>query len=389
MSAQAAAPRADGRLAWVDWLKVVIVLGVFAYHAAQPYILTPWIVASDQKSLLLSASAGLGYLFGMPLMFVLAGAASLAALRGTTVASYVRGRLRLVVPLVLGLAILSPLQAWVGATTRGELIGPVPFAVRFWADAGPPRGPVWLGEHGFHLWFIGFLLAYALVSVPLLIRLRPDPSPMRPAAPWLAIVPITALVVTQVPLRVAAPAYRDWADLALWFAYFLAGAAMLARPRVLDHIGRHGLWLLVPGLLLAIPIGWLFADGSGFALESSPTFDAAGLGYIVLRTAVGACWVVVGLAIGRRWLNGRAEQAREASRLVLPFYVLHHPIVVVVAAVVVPLAWPVGLGFGVILGVSGAMTLAACLAVARTSTLRVLFGMGASRPDARPTTVSP
>jgi hypothetical protein len=188
---------------------------------------------------------------------------------------------------------------------------------------------------------------------------------------------------------VLAPAYRDWADLVLWFAYFLAGAAMLAWPRVLDRIGRHGLLMLVPGVLLALALVPIFAAGPGLALEATPAFDAAGLGYIALRTTIGICWVVVGLAIGRRWLNGRADQAREASRLVLPFYVLHHPMVVVAAAAIVPLAWPVGLGFGAILAVSGAMTLGACLAVARTSTLRVLLGMGATRSDARPTTVTP
>lgn len=377
------------RLAWVDWLKVLVIVGVFAYHAAQPFVMTTWIVVSDEKSLLLSAFAGLGYLFGMPLMFVLAGAASLVALRGTDVGAYLRKRLRLVVPLVAGLAILSPLQTWVGDATRGDVIGPAPFAVRFWADAGPPTGPLWLGEYGYHLWFIGFLLVYTLASVPVLVRLRRGATPMRPPAPLLAIVPIAVLVIGQVPLRVLAPAYRDWADLALWFAYFLAGAAMLAWPRALELIGRHGLVMVVPGLLLAVAMLPVFASGPGLALESNPTFDVAALGYIVLRTAIGACWVVVGLAIGRRWLDGAAAQAREASRLVLPFYVLHHPIVVVVAAVVVPLDWPVGVGFGTILAASGMLTLAACLLAVRTSTLRLLFGMSGGAPDVQRTAAAP
>ena len=77
------APRL-GRLAWIDWLKVIVVFGVFAYHAAQPFVLTTtWLVVDDEKSYLLSALAGLGYLFGMPLMFLLAGAASWIALQRT------------------------------------------------------------------------------------------------------------------------------------------------------------------------------------------------------------------------------------------------------------------------------------------------------------------
>lgn len=376
------------RLAWLDWLKVVVVLGVFAYHAAQPFVLTTWIVVGEEKSLLLSALAGLGYLFGMPLMFVLAGAASWSALQSTTAAAYARKRLRLVVPLVAGFAILSPLQAWIGATTRDEVIGPLPFAIQFWADAELPAGPIWLGDYGFHLWFIGFLLAYALVSAPLLVRFPTD-APMRPPARWLAIAPIAALLVGQVPIRVAFPAYRDWADFALWLGYFLAGAAMLAWPGVLRLVARHGLRMVIPGLVLAATMVPLYAGGPGLTLESEPAFDLASLGYIALRTAVGACWVVVAIAIGRRWFDVQPERAREASRLVLPFYVLHHPIVVVMAAVVVPLAWPVALSFTAILALSGILTLAGCLLAARTSALRVLFGMGATTsPAPAPTRVA-
>jgi glucans biosynthesis protein C len=377
MSPAASSRGEVGRLAWIDWLKVIVVLGVFAYHSAQPFVLTSWIVVHDEKSLLLSALAGLGYLFGMPLMFLLAGAASWAALQATAVGTYARRRLRLVLPLVAGFAVLSPLQAWAGASTRGEVIGPVAFAVRFWADAELPAGPAWLGDYGYHLWFIGFLLVYALVSIPLLVRLRASGPPMRPPATWLATVAVAALLVAQVPLRVAFPVYRDWADFALWLGYFVAGAAMLAWPAVLPAIARRGLLMLVPGLLLAAAMVPIYLAGPGFALESSPTFDAASLGYIALRTAVGACWVVGAIAIGIRWFDVRGAQARAASRLVLPFYVLHHPIVVMVAAVVVPLSWPMGLSFATILAVSGVLTLAACLVAARTSPLRLLFGMGA------------
>ena len=386
MSSATGTPGDVRRLAWIDWLKVIVVLGVFAYHAAQPFVLTSWIVVAEEKSLLLSALAGLGYLFGMPLMFLLAGAASWAALQGTTVVAYARKRLRLVLPLVAGFAILSPLQAWIGASTRGESIGPLHFAVRYWTDAELPLGPTWFGDYGYHLWFIAFLLVYALVSLPLLVRLRAQP-PLRPTAAWMVTLPIAGLIIGQVPLRVAFPAYRDWADFAMWLAYFLAGAALLARPAVLQSIAGRGLVMVVPGILLAAAMIPLFQDGSGMTLESSPTFDAASLGYIVVRTVIGACWVVVAVAIGSRWFDGRGAQAREASRLVLPFYVLHHPIVVVVAAVVVPLSLPMGLSFVTILAVAGLLTLGACLAAARQSALRVLFGMGAPPPAPRSTTV--
>ena len=63
MTADAATPRGAttiGRQAWIDWLKVLVVIGVFVYHAAQPFVLTTWIVVGEEKSVVLSAIAGLG-----------------------------------------------------------------------------------------------------------------------------------------------------------------------------------------------------------------------------------------------------------------------------------------------------------------------------------------
>jgi hypothetical protein len=64
------------RLNWIDWLKVIVVLGAFVFHAAQPFVATSWLVNDTEKSLLLSVLSGFGYMVGMPLMFFLAGAAT-------------------------------------------------------------------------------------------------------------------------------------------------------------------------------------------------------------------------------------------------------------------------------------------------------------------------
>ncbi len=81
------------RLVWVDWLKGLVVLGVVAFHAAQPYVVTDWIVNATEDSYVLSGLAGLGYLFAMPLMFLLAGVTGWIALERRTTWQYLRVRL--------------------------------------------------------------------------------------------------------------------------------------------------------------------------------------------------------------------------------------------------------------------------------------------------------
>ena len=374
-------------VAWIDWLKVLVIVGVFAYHAAQPFVLTTWVVVDREKSLVLSALAGLGYLFGMPLMFLLAGAASWLALRTTPLHTYFAKRLRLAAPLVGGILVLTPLQAWIGAVTRGASTSLPDFALGFWADVEIAVSPLWLGTHSYHLWFLGFLLIYAVVSAPVLVRLTPRNGRLRmPTA--LLVAPMAVLTVSQLPLRVAFPSYRDWADFALWFVYFLIGAAMVAYRPLLLAMTRRGFAMLLAGIGLAVAMVPIFLAGPGFELESAPRYDAASVGYIALRTAMTWCLVVVAVAVGAHWLDRRPAQARSASGLILPFYVLHHPIVVAVAAVAV--TWPVGwmLKFSVILIASFALSVGASMGVARTPVLRGLLGMGPLRPMGRSTALA-
>ena len=98
------------RLNWIDWLKVVVVVGAFLFHAAQPFVYTAagtpasWLIYDTDKSLLLSLLSGFGYLFGMPLMFFLAGAATWLAVEKRGIGGHTGLRLqRLLIPLVMGL----------------------------------------------------------------------------------------------------------------------------------------------------------------------------------------------------------------------------------------------------------------------------------------------
>ena len=50
------------RLNWIDWLKVLVVVGAFLFHAAQPFVATTWLINDTEKSLPLSVASGFGFL---------------------------------------------------------------------------------------------------------------------------------------------------------------------------------------------------------------------------------------------------------------------------------------------------------------------------------------
>lgn len=360
------------RLNWIDWLKVTVVFGAFVFHAAQPFVLTGWLVSDGEKSVVLSLYSGFGYLFGMPLMFLLAGATTWLATQRTGLAGHAAMRIRrLVLPLVLGLVILSPLQAWLATLAGGQLEDLGTFLPRYVGALRWPTGPTWFGDYGYHLWFLAFLFLDVLLVLPLLPRLRAarDAGTLRIGAiarrpAGLAAV-FAAILVPQLVLRPLFPVYRDWADFVLWLCYFGIGILAMADGGLLDALlarRRAFLWLLPAA---AIALGLILPFGSPLDLEHGSSFSAIGIAYITWRTTL--CWLMVISLVGFAsvYLRTRPRFLVWASGWVLPFYVLHHPVVVVVAALAIRTGFGTWTKFGLILLVSLAGTLLLCEVVRR------------------------
>ena len=102
------------RLHYIDWLRVLAILGVFLFHAVHPFDATDWHIKNADQSILVTLVFVIFlYPWGMPLFFQLSGAGSWFALRKRTGRQFARERtLRLLVPFLIGSALFMPLQAW-------------------------------------------------------------------------------------------------------------------------------------------------------------------------------------------------------------------------------------------------------------------------------------
>jgi surface polysaccharide O-acyltransferase-like enzyme len=360
------------RLNWIDWLKIIVVFGAFVFHAAQPFVVTGWLVNDDEKSVVLSLYSGFGYLFGMPLMFLLGGATTWLAAERSGAARHARLRIRrLAVPLALGLIVLSPLQTWLATLASGGLQPPGDFLAGYVASMRLYPSPAWFGDYGYHLWFLAFMFIDVLLVLPLLPRLRAarDAGTLsigRLAGRGLGLAWLFgALLVPQLVVRPLFPVYRDWADFILWLGYFGFGVLAMADRELLAAIlnrRRLTLWLLP---VAAVALGPLLLLGSPLDLENRPGFGLSGLAYVTWRTALGWLMVLSLVGFGSTFLRARPRFLAWASGIVLPFYVLHHPVVVPVAALVVGMSIGLWAKFTLIVGASLVGTLLLCEAVRR------------------------
>src|SRR5215470_4361390 len=115
-----AAGKPTGHIVYFDWLKFLVVYGIIVYHTSLPFSYASWLIESRDRSLVLTAFTAFTFPWGIPLLFLLSGAGEYFGLSSRPLGSFVLRRiLRLGLPFVIGLILLSPLQAYfVGAAHK-------------------------------------------------------------------------------------------------------------------------------------------------------------------------------------------------------------------------------------------------------------------------------
>lgn len=373
------------RVYFLDWLRVLAVLGVFFFHTFRPFdFLGDWNVLNTDRSLVLTYLMMFFFTWGMPLLFVLAGAASWFALRSRAGRHFLRERsLRLLIPLLVGILLLGPPQAYVEALTHRRFAGSFfQFLPWFFEHIQISWHPWWI-NYVYHLWFLAFLWLITLIALPLFIFLRGAAGSRvldklaawcaRPGGIFLFIVP---LALIQIALRVPFPANEDWADFVFYLALFVYGFLLLSRPSFAEAICRHQWIALVLGLLAFFSIGATVLAGPGVAWEFSPSYTAGSLLYQLVYSINTWAWLVFVLSCGIRWLNRNSKVLGPANEAVLPFYVLQQPVIILIAFYVVQ--WNMGVlpKWLIISMLAMALTLAVYeLLIRRVNAMRWLFGM--------------
>ncbi|MDD1652664.1 MAG: acyltransferase family protein, partial [Methanomicrobiales archaeon] len=227
----ASAPSEAGRLHYLDWLRVLAILGVFLFHASNVFNDQDFVVKNAEQSPVITGVQAFFFPWGMPLFFLIAGAGTWFALRRRTSSQYVKERSsRLLIPFIVGSILLSPVQVyceWRYTTNVGifdgsftDFLGSLPW--------GP--NPRIFGLVGYHLWFLGFLFSFSLLALPLFRWLQRESG--RRFVSGLArvcqhrggiLVFILPPVVARLALQPFFPYEHHWADFFFLFTFFVIG----------------------------------------------------------------------------------------------------------------------------------------------------------------------
>ena len=384
------------RIHYLDWLKVLIVYGILLFHASLVFTGGTWLVTNGQGSVLLSAFAGFCFPWGIPAMFLIAGADAYFGTRSVTPVQFVWRRvLRLLLPMAVGLAVLSPYQRFVTSHNPPPPLSNLPdFYVNFFRTFHFEPNLQWISRYWLHLWFLGYLFAISVICLPLLMWLRREGglrftsfivrvANLRGGIFYLA----APLFVLELMLRPLFPAYQDWADSATYTFVFAMGALFFSDRRFEAAIRREIHWVLLLGAFAVFGVTSVLSTVHYNLLAISRLPGPEQAAFSLFWTLDVWAWNLAVLYIGIRWLDRPNRAMSYAQESILPFYVIHHPVVVTIASFVV--TWSLGVWpkFAVIVVLGYAITLCIYeLGVRRWGLMRTIFGLGPmrARPEARP-----
>ena len=360
----------------MDWLRSLVILLLIPFHTAR--IFDPfeanYVSNGHTSRVMFEIFIGLTAPWMMPLLFFLAGSAAWLALQRRTPNQYLGERVRrLLVPLVFGVLVVVPPQAYLGWITHGG--APISYLGYLGNYFGHPQGDL-SGYTGYftpaHLWFILYLLAISVVLLPLLLFIRSRREGRaasgfarlmaRPGAVLLLAVPIT--------LTLAAPS--PGGKNMLYFAVlFFLGYLFVADERLQKVLDRNRYWAL--GLGIAAMVGCRFI----FSLHADwSTFSLPSILYGLLQSFNTWLWLIAFVAFGRRLLDFSNRFLRYFSKASYPFYIIHQTVIIAIGYYVVRLnigVWP---KFFIIVVCALAVTLALYhLVIKRTAVTRLLFGL--------------
>ncbi len=369
----------------LDWLRVLAFTAVFFYHCGRFFDESNWHIKNSTASTVVDTLKGIFDLWGMPLIFLISGASIFFALRPGGALRFLRDRvLRLLVPLAFGILVLAPPQQYLDRLTHGKFQGGfleyLPIYFRDWH--------LWNGEFrwtGVHLWYLAFLFLFTLILLPLFAALKkPAGQRMiaslagfsaRPGAIFLWVLPCVLLIILGDPFGLMRPAPPE--DVAHLFLSPLViyGFLIFSDLRIQRAITSQRRIALVLALIL-VPVLPVITG----LLEEDPSFLIYALGILLVGVFMWSCILAV-LGYGMRYLTTNKRLLSYANEAVLPFYILHQPVILLIGYFIIPLPLSILAKYLIIAPMAFGITLGLYeYGIRRVNLVRRIFGLKAHKP---------
>lgn len=355
----------------LDWLRVMVILTVFVYHSARFFNWDGWHVKNPTTYWGVELWEQLLATWMMPMCFVVSGASIFYALGKGGVGKFVKDKmLRLLVPLIVGIFTHSILQVYIERISHGQFQGSIfDFLPHYFEGLyGFGGNFAWMGVH---LWYLELLFCFTVIFLPLFLLLKRGWGQRGlsklgdllalPGAAILLVVPVVLVLnLMDGDSILEIDRWGGWSILS--HAWFFVSGFIIASSEQLQESIRRWRWVwLIAAIALTI---------SEVAGASRSTID------IKHPDLMAYLWILAFLGLASQHLNFSTPRLQRANEAVLPFYILHQPVLLCIGYFVVQWAIPDLAKYALIAAGSFASIVVLYeYVVRRFNVLRVLFGM--------------
>ncbi|CAG0941693.1 Glucans biosynthesis protein C [Anaerolineae bacterium] len=362
-----------------DWLRILAIAAVFIFHTGRAFDQGGWHIKNAVTTQGMSIWTQFMVLWLMPIIFIVSGVSvyfTADKKPGVLIKDKV---LRLLVPLVVGAFSHVALQVYIEHVTQhgftGSFFDFIPdYFQGFYGLGG---NFAWMG---LHLWYLLVLFIFSIILLPLFRWFKVSASGQRFVSRftdflskglnvYLLALPIGLLLIALDPDGLGLKDFGGW-SVFIYLFFFVYGYLIVASERLQASVKRwRGLSLVIG---LAGVGGLLYGIRNGDPNFGTPDFA-------VLMVVYALCawgWLLAILGFGMKHLNRPSPRLSALNEAVLPFYVMHQTVIVIMDYFILPLPIPDPLKF-IIVGVSAFTIIVTLyeLIVKRVGVLRFLFGM--------------
>ncbi|WP_462412761.1 acyltransferase family protein [Neobacillus sp. Marseille-QA0830] len=352
----------------LDWIRVLATLAVFLYHCSMFFNPWPWHVKNNQldhSGILVFSLFTSSWI--MPLFFAVSGISVVYTLQKRPADAYFKERcIRLGVPLLLGVFILSPPQVFIERLTHNQFSGSFLEFIPHYFDGVylSIGGTGNFAFIGLHLWYLLVLLIYSFLTFPLFKKINRQRR-FKPL--HLFVLPLFLVLIG--PIKTVN--LGGW-DLLFYLVFFVYGYYFFSdsefKTVVKKTIPVHFSLAIVTSIVY---ISW-------FMMGSPKPGSYADIIFYAIRTVNCWSWILCIFYLAGRYLTASNRFLVYGSEASMPFYVIHQPVIVLLGFGFYDSSLPVAGKALFLIGASFSIIMICYhLGIRRTKFIRVLFGMRA------------
>ncbi|MGQ7868751.1 acyltransferase family protein [Sunxiuqinia sp. sy24] len=366
------------RLYYIDWLRVLAFGLLFIFHSARFFDDYGWHVKNDEHSMLANILVGFTHGWRMHLIFFISGVGTYFALKSRN-GAFIKDRFtRLIVPYLFGVVLLVPPQKYYEFLYNNwftgrflEFIKGYPMGLM---EHHPGISLEWTGHLGLHIWYLAFLFVMTLAYLPL-VKAIAKPNFLRKSLTFFSrnfiglFVFILPVILTEAWLRPTHGDYLSWADFFQYSMFFLVGYFFMVFDNYRSLVKKYTYLFLVLG---AASSWYIFTHS--LEINQGETMMTSII-HAGIRITSSYSWVLFFFGLSQRKLNFYHKHLSSLNNGILPFYILHQTVIILIGFYIVSFDLSILFKFLIILSTSLVSTILLYQAIKRNNVLRFVFGM--------------